>query len=441
MTELEPISPNEAVDWYLDDRAEELTYASKRTIEKGLGNFLEWAEEVGLENMNNLTGRKARRFKTWRQGQDGVKKISLNGNLAVIRRFAVFCVDIEAIEEAVPNKIPSSIVSEDEEVRKDPPSDEHVRAVREYLSTYRPASRVHVEHETISELGIRTGAVRGIDVEDFQPGKKAIILRHRPEENGVRGTPLKNGSDGERSINISEDLRDLLVAHINNPDRPEGTDKFGRRPLFTSKDSDGTVGRIGTNRIREDFYKVTRPCELGQGCPVDRNPDDCKAIKNRYAYKCPEKYTPHPLRSWSIMHQLDQGVRRDTLSNRIDVSVPVLKKHYDHRKLERKRKARLDKLDEKLQGYGEPDGSEDKEFDINPSITHPIFGLLVAGTEFGKLTRDRLGRELQSMSPDTTASAIPGAQKAAKGATAYALFVLLVAFNLVMLGAPGGLVG
>lgn len=441
MTDLEPISPRDAVEWYLDDRKHELSYASKRNISQGLDNFLVWAEEGGLDNMNNLTGRKARRFKTWRQDTEGLKTISLNGNLAVVRRFTEFCVDIEAVEEGVPNKVPSSFVSEDDEVRKDPPSDKEVSAVRSYLARYRPASRVHAEHETIAELGIRTGAVRGIDVEDFKPEKKTIELRHRPGKLGVRGTPLKNGSDGERDINISDSLRDLLVAYYNNPNRLEGTDEFGRRPLFTSKDSDGTVGRIAIGRIRKDFYKITRPCELANDCPVDRDPQECDAKTNRYAYKCPENYTPHPLRSWSIMHQLDQGVRRDTLSNRVDVSVPVLKKHYDHRELERKQETRLDKLEGKLPGYGEDDKSENQDFNLSPSITHPVFGLMVAGTKLSRLARNRLQLEFHSMTSDTTESAAPNARKAAKGAAAYALFVGLVALNLVLLGAPSSLVG
>jgi hypothetical protein len=108
--------------------------------------------------------------------------------------------------------------------------------------------------------------------------------------------------------------------------------------------------------------------------------------------------------------------------------------------MERKWEARLDKLGEKLQGYGEPDESEDREFDLSPTITHPVFGLLVAGTEFGKLIHNRLDRELHAMSPDTTETVAPGKQKAAKGAAAYALFVGLLALNLVLLGAPSSLV-
>lgn len=238
-------------------------------------------------------------------------------------------------------------------------------------------------------MGIRTGAIRGIDVEDFKPEQKTIQLKHRPEQIGVRGTPPKNKSDGERHINISDELRDLLIDYLHNPDRPEGTGKFGRRPLFTVEDTDGTFGRIGVNRVRDDFYKVTRPCAHGKGCPIGRGPDDCKAEKNRYAYKCPKNYSPHPLRSWSIMHQLDQGILRETLSNRVDVSVPVLEAHYDHRDPDKKREARLEKLEGKLPGYGEPEDADDN-IDLSPSMVHPVFGLLVVGTALGKVTYDRL---------------------------------------------------
>lgn len=45
------------------------------------------------------------------------------------------------------------------------------------------------------------------------------------------------------------------------------------------------------------------------------------------------------------------------------------------------------------------------------------------------------------MSPAGTESTMPGAQKAVKRAAAYALFVGLVALNLVLLGAPSSFVG
>lgn len=306
-------------------------------------------------------------------------------------------------------------MSDDEEVRKDPPETERVERARDYLSTYCQYSRVHAEQEIVAELGVRSGAVRAIDIEDFRPEDKAIDFRHRPESKGERGTPLKNGKAGDRSVNISNDLRDVLLAYRRNPNQPEGTDKYGRRPLFTAEDSDGTVGRIAVGRVRDDLYRITRPCEVGQDCPVDRDVSDCKVAKNRYAYECPENYTPHPLRSWSIMFQLDQGVERGKLSNRVDVSVPVLKKHYDHRSEERKRKARLDELEEKLPGYGEDSSkSTSADFDGIPGITNPALAPVVLGTELSRFVRSRLHLELQSICPDGTERPTPGPRKVVK---------------------------
>lgn len=398
MTDLEPMSPQVAVEWYLDDRREELSHASQRNIEQGLTTFLDWADEYDLNNMNDFTGRKARRFKTWRQNHDSINQVTLNSNLAILRRFIVFCESIEAVEEGTQHKVPTSIVSDDDDVRKDAPPDALVSEVREFVSTYRPCSREHVEIELIAEVGLRSGTLRAIDVDDFYPGEKAIKIRHRPEQTGEKGTPLKNGNDSNRSINISTDLRDLIQAYLENPNRPEGTDKFGRRPLFTRTDANGIFGRIATGRIRDDYYKLTRPCELGIECPADRNPDDCDATKSRYAYKCPENTTPHPLRSWSIMAQLDHGVSKETLTNRVDVSVPVLEKHYDEREDERQRKVRLSKIAENLPGYEAPDESDDSA-NPKPVITNPVIGLLVVGTELGRFAR-RLVCGLWTMSQE-----------------------------------------
>lgn len=430
MTDLEPISPDDAIDLYLDERKEELRYESIRNIENGLDVFSEWVEDHGLEDMNDLGGRDLLWFKRWRKDSAPVNKISLNGNLAVLRRFLVFCVSIDAVEEGLPDDVPTSNVSDDEEVRDKAPSDEQVEAVSEYLSTYEYASRRHVEHELIKETSIRLGAVRAIDVDDYDPDEKRIKLRHRPEANGERGTPLKNGSSGERNINISGRLRDLIDDFLANPDRPEGTDRYGREPLFTTRDSDGSVGRVSVGRIRDDLYIVTRPCEYGDNCPIGRDVDECRAAKNRYAYDCPETYTPHPLRSWSIMRQLDEGIAYATLSDRADVSVPVLKKHYDNRSKERKRLNRRDELASSLPEYGE---SSDASLDGPPVLSHPAMGILLVGFEFGKWIYDRLRRELSSMSP-AGKPVRPGPRKAVKGIAAYVLFVALTAVNLLLFG-------
>lgn len=105
---LEPITPQAAEDMYLDERREDATYATRRSISDGVDLFVEWCESVGIDNMNDVQGRQLREFKTWCQETSENKKISLNGIMSVLRRFLVFCVDIEAVYPDVPAKTPSA---------------------------------------------------------------------------------------------------------------------------------------------------------------------------------------------------------------------------------------------------------------------------------------------------------------------------------------------
>jgi site-specific recombinase XerD len=346
-TDLKPISPEEAVEWYLEDREDDLSFESHRTQASALGIFTTWTNEVDIDDMTEVRGRQLMRFKTWRKRNADVSVVSLNGNLAILRRFLRFCVQIEAVAEGLPDKVPMPNVPEDAEVCDEKPTDEQVEQMRNYCRAYQPASRAHVEFELVREIGLRMGAIRAIDVEDYDSEGKRIYLHHRPEGEDVRGTPLKNATDGERIVNISEGLQQLLNAYLDNPNRNDVTDKFGRRPLLTTGS-----GRLTRTTIRRDFYKLSRPCYYSDDCPHDLNETDCEATNNRQASKCESSFSPHPLRRWSIERQLDEGVSKEILSDRVDVSVPVLDKHYDRRTEERKRRRRLDELSQHLDGYG-----------------------------------------------------------------------------------------
>lgn len=61
---LEPIEPQSAVEMYLDERREDATYATRRKIEDGLDLFIEWSEQAGTDNMNEVRGRELRKFRT-----------------------------------------------------------------------------------------------------------------------------------------------------------------------------------------------------------------------------------------------------------------------------------------------------------------------------------------------------------------------------------------
>ncbi len=342
---LEPLTPADAVEWYLEHRRESFRMATWRKNESALGVFLEWTDEVDIENINQIGGRELMAFKTWWKDRSEITAISLNGNLSILRRFLRFCEQIDAVAEGVADRTPLPNVPPEDEVNYQVPTDEEVGAFRDYFRRFEYASRRQTELELVCEVGVRLGAVRAIDLGDIDDDKRRMSLRHRPEGPEVYGTPLKNGTDSERYLNLSERLTQTIADYIDN-NRINELDTFGREPLFTTKS-----GRPATSTIRRDFYKMTRPCIYGQGCPHDREITECDARTNSNADDCPSRYSTHPLRKWSIMHQLDAGISKEYLSDRVDVSIPVLERHYDQRSEERKSRRRREELADNLSSY------------------------------------------------------------------------------------------
>lgn len=204
------------------------------------------------------------RFKTWRKEETEVNTVSQNGNLAILRRFLRFCETIGAVEPDFVELVPMPNVPPREEVSDDVPDDGAVEAQRAYYREFEYASRRQCNLELIAEVGLRMGAVRAIDLEDFHEDRAHIRLRHRPEGPDVDGTPLKNGFDGERIVNLSEGLNETILDYIEHH-RKDEVDDYGRAPLFTTDH-----GRITTATMRRDFYKLTRPCVYAGECPHDR---------------------------------------------------------------------------------------------------------------------------------------------------------------------------
>lgn len=486
---LEPIRPQDATILYFEDREEDASYDTRDTIQRGLAPFIDWCEKKEIENLNTIGGRQLIAYKKWCKENTENGTVSLNGLLGVLRRFLVFCVQIDAVTPEIPNKVPIPKVPDDEDVCYEKPTDEEVEQAIAYLETYEPASRRHVEYAIIKEIGNRVGSLRAIDIVDLDLEEQVIKFRHRPEKDHVdeKGTPLKNKSDGKRPVNISKELAELIRRYLNNPERHDVTDKFDRKPLLTTR-----YGRPTVETIRRDLYKLTRPCEYGNSCPHERDIDSCKATRSNHASECPSSYSPHPLRRWSIEHQIDRGVPKDELTDRVDVSVPVLNKHYDLRSGERKRKQRLKTFEKLFEGYGDsnatltetemdaltnddgmidavslkelivkaeteqersrsgdevleendPDEQTDDEqlsfddFNSGPnSVWHPAAIPIITGVIVGRWIPDRLSRELQDITPESEGTPWLSRDRVAKGTAAYALYVCLVSLNLILLGA------
>jgi site-specific recombinase XerC len=108
MTKLEPITPREALELYCEDIDGELSPNAVRAKQYQLGMFVDWCEgadtdETRVENLNEITGRDFTRFKNWRS--EGINNVTLRTNLSALRSFMRFCVSIDGVPHATPEKI------------------------------------------------------------------------------------------------------------------------------------------------------------------------------------------------------------------------------------------------------------------------------------------------------------------------------------------------
>jgi len=118
---------------------------------------------------------------------------------------------------------------------------------------------------------------------------------------------------------------------------PGVVDDHGQTPLFATQRA-----RLSRNRRRTIVYQYTRPCVYANTCPHDRDMDTCEATPTSQAHKCPSALSPHPVRRGSITYHLREDTPDKIVSDRMDVGLDVLERHYDQRtaneKLQQRRK-------------------------------------------------------------------------------------------------------
>lgn len=84
--DLEPISPREARDWYLEDRRPDVTETTFYAHTSRLRHFVGWCEEIaGIGNMNALTGRTLHQYNTWRRDDGGLNIVSVRTQMVTLR--------------------------------------------------------------------------------------------------------------------------------------------------------------------------------------------------------------------------------------------------------------------------------------------------------------------------------------------------------------------
>ncbi|SEH45607.1 Site-specific recombinase XerD [Halopenitus malekzadehii] len=321
MSDIEPIDPSKALELYLDDRSGNLSRSSINSHRSRLSTFVDWLDERDITNLNELTGRLIKEYQIESRKEGDWAPATEKSMMDTTRVFIRWCESIEAVESGLAQRVQSPVVDDTDNARHEELDSQTAQSVLENLERYHYCSRAHVTLAVMWHTMARCGAVRSLDVEDYNPDERYLQFKHRPDTD----TPLKNKTKSQRHVAISESIADLLDDWIENK-RPEVTDKYGREPLLTT-----TKGRIARSTIARYAYKYTQPCRHDGTCPLGRDPKTCEATNPSNSSTCPESFSPHPFRRGSITHWLRSDVPSQAVSSRADVSERVIEKHYDER--------------------------------------------------------------------------------------------------------------
>ncbi|EMA41938.1 tyrosine-type recombinase/integrase [Halobiforma nitratireducens] len=318
---LEPIDPETALDLYLTDRDTEVTQATLYSHSSRLSHFVRWCNQQGIDNLNELTGRKMQEYRLWRREDGDLSPASEKTQMDTVRVFVKYLESIDAVEEDLHVKVRSPQLTGKDNVRDVMLEQDRAEEILDYLEKYEYASRPHVLLTLLWHTMMRVGAAHALDVDDYDPDDQLLEVHHRPDT----GTPIKNQAKGERLVAVSDDVCSLLDDWIATR-RPEVTDEYGRKPLLATRE-----GRAHKGTLRGDCYQYTRPCIATGNCPHDRDQDTCTALDYEHAYDCPSSVSPHALRRGGITYALNQEWPAKAVSNRANVSESVIDEHYDRR--------------------------------------------------------------------------------------------------------------
>lgn len=321
--DLDPITPDAALSYYIDARRYDLRETTIRSHKSRLQSFTDWLKDQGINNMNDVDLQLIHAYRVYKREDNGdedtCNDVTMQGQVATIRRFLDHLADIDAVREELPERIRLPNVSGDGTDDTQLTS-ERANAILEYLRQYQYASAQHVTVLLMWRTSARRGGIRALDLDDFDATDHAVCFRHRPDT----GTPLKNGENGERDVALKPHVAAVIEDYVSGPNRHTVTDDYDRRPLITSR-----YGRPSVSTFQNWIYRLTRPCVIGEPCPHDYDPPTCEYNTHDNASGCPSSVSPHAIRKGSITALRDSGTPRDVVSDRGDVSEKVLEKHYD----------------------------------------------------------------------------------------------------------------
>jgi site-specific recombinase XerD len=333
-SDLTEIGPEEAVEKYLLHRENEVSEQTLQSHEYRLNHFVAWCSQEGIESLSDLSPRDLQDFGYWRQRDGDLNSVTLHTQMTTLRVFLKWAGDYSAVPMDFHERVRVPSLPRDKNARDEKIGPERADEILDYLSTYEYSSQRHTLFSLLWHTGMRIGAARALDLDDFHPRDKYIEVHHRPEKE----TPLKNAARGERPISLDSKRVTLIQDYIKTR-RDDVTDDYGREPLFTT-----SHGRPAISTLRERIYWLARPCKYQDGyCPHGRDEDECEAAqRSDKASQCPSSFSPHTVRRSSITYWLLQDVPEEAVSDRMNVNKNVIDQHYDKRTPNEKMEQRRD---------------------------------------------------------------------------------------------------
>ncbi|WP_255150254.1 tyrosine-type recombinase/integrase [Halorarius halobius] len=331
--QLKPTSPTAAKKRYLKKKQSHVSDKTYYNYDTALKRFLEYLTERGIDDMREVDSDEIVRFEEWRLAD--VKPITCRNDMRTVKNFIQFCETIQAVPVGLHELVEPTKVSEDDEICDDVLLRDEATAILDHLGKYDYASMRHVVLLILWKGGMRIGGLRALDVEDFDGGRAALEIRHRPDT----GTPLKRKANSERDVIITPETAGVIRDYLNTT-RPDSVDDYGRNPLIATE-----YGRASRTTITKHVYLATQPCFYNGGnCPFDRDPTDCEANRWGHASKCPGSVSPHALRRGYVTAARNAGQPKDVTGERVNMSGKILDKHYDKGSHDEKAERRRDHI-------------------------------------------------------------------------------------------------
>jgi site-specific recombinase XerD len=96
--ELEPIDPETALDLYLAEKETEVAKATLDSHRSRLGFFLQWCDERGIDNLNDLTGRRLHEYRLWRRNVGELSPASEKTQMDTVRVFIRWLGTVDGVD-------------------------------------------------------------------------------------------------------------------------------------------------------------------------------------------------------------------------------------------------------------------------------------------------------------------------------------------------------